>query len=126
MTDKTVSVPQLLSWISVDQRLPKKGTNVLAFCPNYSGNREDCIVRTWMESDLKFAVQADCGEKTGLVTHWMRVPKPPSKQSNCVEIAMFAFRCGTCSEDFHIDFTPSFCPKCGVGFLTERAFGEKQ
>lgn len=38
-------------------------------------------------------------------------------------VAMFAFRCGPCSEDFHIDHRPNFCPKCGHAWKTEGYFG---
>ena len=41
-------------------------------------------------------------------------------------IAIFAFRCGNCDCDFHIDRKPEFCPQCGANFDQEDAFGAKR
>src|SRR6267154_1458785 len=41
----------------------------------------------------------------------------------CAKISIFAFRCGSCSADFHIDRKPEFCPKCGIKYAGEREFG---
>lgn len=40
-------------------------------------------------------------------------------------IAIFAYRCGACSEDFHIDDKPIFCPFCGQRFTGEKPFGNR-
>jgi len=40
------------------------------------------------------------------------------------KVAMFAFRCGECREDFHIDHKPNYCPKCGVYFVMCSEFGQ--
>lgn len=59
-------------WISVDERLPEKFTNVLCLYPsrNYGGN----IVVDYMESDRGcFAEQFKYGEPT----HWMPLPEAP-------------------------------------------------
>lgn len=48
----------------------------------------------------------------------------PDAQVGVCKIAMFAFRCGFCDTDFHIDFTPKFCPNCGLYFAEEKMFGE--
>lgn len=34
-----------------------------------------------------------------------------------------AYRCSECEFDFHIDFEPTFCPRCGTLFSTERQMG---
>ena len=39
-------------------------------------------------------------------------------------VAIFAFRCVTCSADFHIDHRPNFCPQCGVIIDHEERFRE--
>jgi len=45
-------------------------------------------------------------------------------QVGVAKVAIFAFRCGECGKDFHIDHRPNFCPKCGVTLEEERYFGE--
>jgi hypothetical protein len=35
---------------------------------------------------------------------------PDLAQVGSAKVAMFAFRCGDCKEDFHIDRKPNFCP----------------
>jgi rRNA maturation endonuclease Nob1 len=44
-------------------------------------------------------------------------------QVGVARVAIFAFRCGDCSDDFHIDHRPNFCPKCGTPWTKERTFG---
>jgi rRNA maturation endonuclease Nob1 len=39
-------------------------------------------------------------------------------------VAMFAWRCGDCHVDFHLDRKPRFCPGCGTEFTREVKFGE--
>jgi rRNA maturation endonuclease Nob1 len=39
-------------------------------------------------------------------------------------VAMFAWRCGSCNSDFHLDKKPSFCPVCGTKFTREERFGK--
>jgi rRNA maturation endonuclease Nob1 len=39
-------------------------------------------------------------------------------------VAMFAWRCGNCNVDFHLDRKPGFCPVCGTEFTREEAFGK--
>jgi rRNA maturation endonuclease Nob1 len=39
------------------------------------------------------------------------------------DFAIFAFRCGDCHHDFHIDKKPEFCPECGAKFTREVPFG---
>lgn len=51
---------------------------------------------------------------------------PELARVGIAEIAIFAFRCGGCSEDFHIDRKPNYCPACGTYFIAERAFGDKR
>lgn len=38
-------------------------------------------------------------------------------------VAMFAWRCGNCNGDFHLDRKPTFCPVCGTKFDSEGTFG---
>ncbi len=38
-------------------------------------------------------------------------------------VAMFAWRCGNCNKDFHLDLKPTFCPVCGTEFTREGRFG---
>ena len=38
-------------------------------------------------------------------------------------VAMFAWRCGNCNVDFHLDRKPTFCPVCGTKFTSEATFG---
>ena len=40
-------------------------------------------------------------------------------------VAMFAWRCGNCNRDFHLDLKPVFCPTCGAKFDRERTFGRQ-
>lgn len=40
-------------------------------------------------------------------------------------VAMFAWRCGNCNKDFHLDLKPSFCPACGTKFTREERFGKE-
>jgi rubrerythrin len=42
------------------------------------------------------------------------------------KVAMFAFRCGVCSIDFHVDHKPNFCPWCGVYFEICSEFGQRK
>ncbi len=44
-------------------------------------------------------------------------------QVGLARVAIFAFRCGACSEDFYIDHRPNFCPKCGTKLDREEYFG---
>jgi rRNA maturation endonuclease Nob1 len=50
---------------------------------------------------------------------------PALAQVGCAKIAMFAFRCGECGCDFHIDRKPGFCPECGSEFTLETKFGSE-
>jgi hypothetical protein len=64
-------------WISVEDRLPEKFTNVLCLYP--SKNYESNIVVDYMESDRGyFAEQFRYGEPT----HWMPLPQPPTEKEN--------------------------------------------
>jgi hypothetical protein len=40
-------------------------------------------------------------------------------------LAVFAWRCAKCSEDFHLDRKPRYCPACGTEFTCEGRFGER-
>lgn len=40
-------------------------------------------------------------------------------------VAMFAWRCGNCNSDYHLDCKPTFCPKCGTRFTSEDVFGRR-
>lgn len=42
----------------------------------------------------------------------------------CGKSVMFAFRCGACLHDFHIDEKPQYCPSCGAQFTEEQEFGK--
>ena len=60
-------------WISVTERLPEKGEEVLVF-----NTRENWIGFAWLRPDetwtaLGFDFPFDLGE----VTHWMPLPQPP-------------------------------------------------
>ena len=60
-------------WISVDERLPEKGEEVLVF-----DTRENWTGFAWLNPDetwtaLGFDFPFDLGE----VTHWMPLPQPP-------------------------------------------------
>ena len=70
LLDSGVTVQE---WISVTERLPEKGEEVLVF-----NTREDWIGFAWMRPDetwtaLGFDFPFDLGE----VTHWMPLPQPP-------------------------------------------------
>ena len=41
-------------------------------------------------------------------------------------VAMFAWRCGDCYVDFHLDIKPEYCPMCGVEFTSEGQFGQRK
>ena len=49
---------------------------------------------------------------------------PDLAQVGIAKIAIFAFRCGDCQEDFHIDRKPDYCPKCGAYFVMCSEFAE--
>jgi rRNA maturation endonuclease Nob1 len=40
-------------------------------------------------------------------------------------VTIYAYRCSECDKDFHIDFVPAFCPKCGQTFLRSGLIGER-
>jgi hypothetical protein len=49
---------------------------------------------------------------------------PDLAQIGVARVAMFAFRCGDCEEDFHMDHKPVYCPRCGVCFTACYEFGQ--
>jgi len=49
---------------------------------------------------------------------------PKLAKVGIVDIAIFAWRCGLCKSDFHLDQKPKFCPECGTEFTGEERFGE--
>lgn len=63
---------------------------------------------------------------TELIMHYA-VPSEnlPIATVGIAKVAMFAFRCGDCLEDFHIGVKPKFCPECGARFDSERSFGDQ-
>ena len=70
LLDSGVTVQE---WISVDDRLPEKGEEVLVF-----DTRENWTGFAWLRPDetwtaLGFDFPFDLGE----VTHWMPLPQPP-------------------------------------------------
>ena len=70
LLDSGVTVQE---WISVTERLPEKGEEVLVF-----NTRENWIGFAWLRPDetwtaLGFDFPFDLGE----VTHWMPLPQPP-------------------------------------------------
>ena len=70
LLDNGVTVQE---WISVDDRLPEKGEEVLVF-----DTRENWTGFAWLRPDetwtaLGFDFPFDLGE----VTHWMPLPQPP-------------------------------------------------
>ena len=70
LLDNGVTVQE---WISVDDRLPEKGEEVLVF-----DTRENWTGFAWLRPDetwtaLGFDFPFDLGE----VTHWMPLPEPP-------------------------------------------------
>lgn len=40
-------------------------------------------------------------------------------------VAMFAWRCGNCNTDFHLDKKPLCCPFCAARFTKEEPFGKE-
>jgi hypothetical protein len=73
----TADVEPKSKWISVNDELPEKFTNVLCLYPskNYGSN----IAVDYMESDRGyFAEQFRYGEPT----HWMPLPTPPTEKEN--------------------------------------------
>jgi rubrerythrin len=50
---------------------------------------------------------------------------PDLAKVGVAHVAMFAWRCGNCNVDFHLDRKPKFCPVCGTEFTTEETFGRR-
>lgn len=50
---------------------------------------------------------------------------PDLAKVGIASVAMFAWRCGNCSVDFHLDRKPKFCPVCGTEFTREETFGRR-
>ena len=69
--DKGINVPT--KWISVTERLPEKGEEVLVFDTRENWTGFACLRpdETW--TALGFDFPFDLGE----VTHWMPLPQPP-------------------------------------------------
>lgn len=71
-----------MEWISVKNRLPRVGKNVLIAWKNYSGENFIDIGECYKSSDKQWHfVYCDVDGTTGLdesqVTHWMPLPEPP-------------------------------------------------
>ena len=77
------------------------------------------------EQTPKPAKQSREERRTTLFMHYALPSEnlPMLARVGVADVAMFAFRCGACSKDFHIGFKPQFCPSCGIKFETEREFG---
>lgn len=62
-------------WISVKDRLPKIGQNVLIYYPKWAG---DEIQVARLDNDgMTFDICGEFNVGTGVVTHWMSLPEPP-------------------------------------------------
>ena len=62
-------------WISVTERLPEKGEEVLVF-----DTRENWIGFAWLRPDETWtALGFDFPFDSGEVTHWMPLPEPPEE-----------------------------------------------
>lgn len=62
-------------WISVNEKLPEVGQNVLIYYPKWDG---DEIQVAKLDCDaLTFDICGEFNVGTGVVTHWMPLPEPP-------------------------------------------------
>lgn len=62
-------------WISVKDRLPKSGQNVLIYYPKWDG---DEIQVARLDNDgMTFDICGEFNVGTGVVTHWMPLPESP-------------------------------------------------
>lgn len=64
--------PKFGEWVSVEDRLPKKFTNILCFFPNKDYGSQ--IEIDYMETDRGYFAREF---KWGAPTHWMPLPQPP-------------------------------------------------
>lgn len=77
-------------WISIKDKLPKQGMEVIVFWKDHKRKRHMCMGKLWKgnyrydEIGWHFTYY-DCDGANQLddsqVTHWMRKPKQPSKAS---------------------------------------------
>lgn len=75
--DLIADVPTLTppnDWVSVEERLPPKKQNVLAYSPRSGIAEADYADGVWMQYRWS-AVMDD-------VTHWMPLPEPPERQED--------------------------------------------
>ena len=66
-------------WISVEERLPEEGKNVLV-CICANGKYD--ITRGWYDKKQGFCCWDDAAmESADFITHWMSLPEPPRGES---------------------------------------------
>ena len=72
---KTADVQPVNQWISVKEQLPEIGRSVLIYYPKWDG---DEIQVAKLEGDgMMFDICGEFNIGTGVITHWMPLPKLP-------------------------------------------------
>ncbi len=64
-------------WISVKDRLPKSGQNVLIYYPYWGG--DEIQVAKLDDDEITFDVCGEFNLRVSAVTHWMPLPEPPKE-----------------------------------------------
>lgn len=84
-------------WISVEERLPEHGTDVLVLtAPGTLSLGQNCVVAEYIhprmeKSGVFINFYAGYDDKNILaVTHWMPLPKPPKEESECSKSSMIS------------------------------------
>lgn len=76
--DDIDSAPTIGGWISVNDRLPMDGQDILACLHNYGDLR---IAPCNYDSGIWYDCLMNCEAVVTDITHWMPVPKPPKEEN---------------------------------------------
>ena len=71
----TADVQPVNQWISVKDRLPEIGKSVLVYYPKWDG--DEIQVAKLEDDGMMFDICGEFNIGTGVITHWMPLPKPP-------------------------------------------------
>lgn len=79
-------VPQLVGWISVNERLPENVGNVMVWGRVLGSKAHESIPAWYSRSDYQWRSAYDDGNNPLYqVTHWMPMPKGPEGETNSGE-----------------------------------------
>lgn len=74
-TAPAADVQPVNQWISVEDRLPEIGKSVLIYYPKWDG--DEIQVAKLEDDGMMFDICGEFNIGTGVITHWMPLPKPP-------------------------------------------------